>query len=144
MAPSEPWISNLRQLLYEDEFTIAGYPYYAEESKTWAAQKDLKPRCIVRPHSAENLSRVLAFLNDLDLHFGVRSGGVGSGSAKDVLISLSTFNEFALDLDSETLTIGTGQTWGEVDQKLADQAPEYSGLLQVPVILPVVFDMVKF
>lgn len=127
MPPSYSWVADLQALLDDDELVRSDSRVYVDETKTWAAQKNLKPHVLVRPHSVEQLSNVLAYLNDSGLDFGIRSGGVGGGSAKDVLISLSAFDSFAFDEKSETITIGTGQLWGTVDRKLDEQAPGYLG-----------------
>ncbi|KIX09742.1 uncharacterized protein Z518_00823 [Rhinocladiella mackenziei CBS 650.93] len=125
---SPVWITDLQSFLKGDEISEPGTQVYADETKTWAAQRNLNPKVLVLPRSVNQVSRVLAYLNTSNLDFGVRSGGVGSSSAKDILISLAAFNEFSFDSASETITIGTGQTWGEVDRKVEEQAPGYASL----------------
>ena len=71
-------------------------------------------------------SHFLAALNDNDLEFAIRCGGCGPASAKDVLISLSAFDRFEFDRSNETVTIGVGQVWEEVDQKVEEFAPGYA------------------
>ncbi|EXJ76697.1 uncharacterized protein A1O5_01205 [Cladophialophora psammophila CBS 110553] len=128
MAASHVWVSELQALVEGDELALPSSQLYIEESKTWAAQRNLNPKVLVRPKSVERLSQVLAYLNDSSLDFAVRSGGVGSSSAKDVLISLAAFNGFEFDSHTETITVGAGQTWGEADQKLEKDGPGYAAL----------------
>ncbi|KAJ9602207.1 hypothetical protein H2200_013327 [Cladophialophora chaetospira] len=122
------WITDLEAFLSPSELTLPDTPLYKEETAIWATQKDLKPKVLLRPLTVEQLSQTLAYLNQSDLDFGVRSGGVGSGSAKDVLISMTAFQGFEFDAEAETVTIGTGQIWGEVDRKLEKHAPGYAAL----------------
>src|ERR1700761_109332 len=92
MAASPTWITDLESVLQPSEIVQPGSQLYGEETKTWAAQRNLKPNVLVRPESAQQLARVLAYLHDTELDFAVRSGGVGSSSAKDVLVSLAAFD----------------------------------------------------
>ncbi|OAP61534.1 hypothetical protein AYL99_03737 [Fonsecaea erecta] len=128
MASSHTWISELQALVEHDELALPGSQLYIDESKTWAAQRNLHPKVLIRPRSVERLSQVLAYLNNSERDFAVRSGGVGSSSTKDVLISLATFDGFQFDPSTETITIGAGQTWGEVDQKLEKEGGGYAAL----------------
>ncbi|OCT52528.1 hypothetical protein CLCR_10455 [Cladophialophora carrionii] len=126
MAISCPWAAELSSFLDDHEIIQPDSRRYNEETKTWAAQRNQSPKLLLRPRSVKQLARVLAYLNGKELDFAVRSGGVGSSSAKDVLISLSAFDGFEHDPAAETITIGAGQTWGEVDEKLEEAAPGYA------------------
>jgi cysteine desulfurase len=42
---------------------------------------------------------------------------------------MAAFNEVVFDPKDETVLVGAGQSWGEVDRKLADLAPGYVGML---------------
>lgn len=127
MVTSPTWIPDLEAFLSPSELIYPDFQLYKEETKTWAAQRNLSPKVLVRPQSVVQLARVLAYLNDTDLKFAIRSGGMGSSSAKDVLISMTAFDGFELDAGKETITIGAAQTWGEVDQKMEKYAPGYAG-----------------
>lgn len=76
----------------------------------------------------QSLSRLIAFLERSELDFAVRCAGMGSASAKDVLISMSAFDSFEFDEQSETITIGAGQTWAEIDVKMEKFASGYAGM----------------
>lgn len=88
-----------------------------------------KPRLTIRPATIDSLSKVIAYISKTTLDFAVRSQGYGSASAKDVLISLTAFDEFAFDRENEIVTLGAGQPWGEYYRKMETVAPDYSGLL---------------
>jgi cysteine desulfurase len=127
MATSPAWTADLHSILEDHEIIQPHSQLYQEETKTWAAQRNLSPKVLLRPRSVERLARALAYLNDTELDFAVRSGGVGSSSAKDVLISLGAFDGFEHEPAAGTITVGAGQTWGEVDQKLEQAASGYAG-----------------
>ncbi|OAL19553.1 hypothetical protein AYO22_09715 [Fonsecaea multimorphosa] len=128
MAASHVRLLELKTLLEDDELELPGTQLYIDESKTWAAQRNRNPKILIRPRSVERLAQILAYLNNAELDFAVRSGGVGSSSAKDVLISLTAFDGFEFDPSTETITIGAGQTWGDVDQKLEKESGGYAAL----------------
>ena len=69
----------------------------------------------------------MKYLCESSLDFGIRSGGLGSSSAKDVVVSMSAFDDVVFSPEDETVLIGAGQTWGDVDRKMADVAPGYAG-----------------
>lgn len=132
MAASTAWITDLQSILEPWELFASDTQLYSKESKTWAAHRYLRPKVLVRPQSTKQLSRVLAYLNNNNLKFAVRASGVASSSAEDVLISLAAFNTFDLDQENETITIGAGQPWGDVDSKLEKEAPGYAGKDHTP------------
>ena len=103
-------------------------PSYRSESLTWAAQKNLHPRLVVRPATLESLSNILAHLSNSPLEFAVRSQGFGSSSAKDVLISMTAFDEFEFDRENEVVTVGAKQTWEEYYRKMEEIAPDFNGM----------------
>lgn len=126
LASLEIRMDTIKSLLTSDELIDPTLPTYTKESQVWSAQKYLKPQLVARPGSVESLSRLLAVLNDNDLEFAIRCGGCGPASARDVLVSLSAFDKFEFDRANETVTIGAGQVWGEVDQKMEEFAPGYA------------------
>jgi FAD/FMN-containing dehydrogenase len=121
------WTTELNTLLDSSIIFEPGSDLYTEETKTWEAQKNLNPKVLIRPLSLEQLSRLLVYLNGSSLDYGIRSGGIGSSSAKDVLISLAAFDDFEFDSQAESVTVGAGQTWGEVDRKLQEESPGHIG-----------------
>ena len=76
--------------------------------------------------NVESLSKALSYLSKTDLDLAVRSQGVGSASAKDVLISMTAFDDVDFDRENEVVTVGAGQSWGEYYEKMDRIAPEYA------------------
>lgn len=98
---------------------------YQSRIETWAAQKQLNPRIVLRPTSVNSLSKAIAYLYSTNLDFAIYGHGFMSASASDVLVNMSAFNGFHLDRNSELATVGAGQTWSDVYRKLNEVAPEY-------------------
>ncbi|KAH8433855.1 uncharacterized protein LDX57_011492 [Aspergillus melleus] len=122
---SEEQHAVLRSLLRPDEIITPESPEYQCFAQTWASQKQMNPGIVVRPKSAESLSKTVAYLYSTDLDIGIYGQGFMSASAKDVLINTSAFDDFHFDQHSELVTIGAGQTWSEVYRNLEKAAPEY-------------------
>jgi FAD/FMN-containing dehydrogenase len=110
-----------------DEIIEPSSPNYYKETQVWSAHKNLHPKLVVRPKSIASLSKILRTINETDIEFTVRGGGCGSTSTRGVLISMSTFDSFEFNQEDETVTIGAGQLWRDVDRKVEQLAPGYSG-----------------
>lgn len=120
-------ISEIEHILSSDEIIDQSSLKYTDESKVWSFQKNFHPQLVLRPETLESLQRTIEYLYNSTIDFAVRSGGVGSSSSEDIIISMTAFDEFKLDLDSETAIIGAGQTWAEVDRKMEEAAAGYVG-----------------
>jgi hypothetical protein len=68
------------------------------------------------------MSAVVKALYDSDLDFAIRNTGTGSVSAKDVILSTHGFKSFVFSPEEETVTIGSGFDWGEVDKLMDEKA----------------------
>jgi len=123
----EAELSALQLLLRPDEIITPDSADYQPSIQTWASQKQLNPRLVVRPTSVESLSKVVAYLYSTDLEIAIYGHGFMSSSSKDALINTTALNDFHFDKHSELLTIGAGQTWEEVFRKLGEVAPDYGG-----------------
>lgn len=121
-------LARIKTLLKAEEIIEPSSPSYHSESLTWAAQKNLHPRLVVRPTTSSALSKTLAYLSQTPLDFAVRSQGFGSSSAKDVLISMTAFDGFEFDRENEVVTVGAGQAWEEYYKKMERVAPDYAGM----------------
>ena len=85
----------------------------------------MKPRCIVQPHSAKDVSaavKTLTRLGDKACPFAVRAGGhtpwAGSANIQDgVTIDLSAWNQATVSSDGDTVYAGPGATWGDIYSK---------------------------
>lgn len=119
--------SSIEAILSSEEIILPSSPRYTPESQCWAFQKDLKPAVVLRPNSLPSLQRTVKYLCDSNLDFGVRSGGVGSSSGRDAVLSVTAFDRFEFDAENETVIIGSGQLWGDVDRKMEKEAPGYAG-----------------
>jgi len=115
-----------------DEIIEPSSPNYYKETQVWSAHKNLYPKLVVRPKTIESLSSILKTLNETDIEFVVRGGGCGSASTRGVLISMSAFDSFEFNKEDETVTIGAGQLWRDVDRKVEEYAPGYSGKSKTP------------
>ncbi|KAI4717934.1 FAD binding domain-containing protein [Aureobasidium sp. EXF-10727] len=126
MRTSELHIINT--ILDSSEIIPSSSPQYKSESQTWQAHRNLHPKILAAPRSLKTLSALVAFLAASDLDWAVRCQGIGDASAKDVLVSLSGFKEFAFDQSSESITVGAGCSWGEVEINLEEKAPGYQAV----------------
>ncbi|KAL2385892.1 hypothetical protein RJZ90_001066 [Blastomyces dermatitidis] len=128
-------ISTLRSFLATDEIIEPTSDQYASETNFWSVYNNPKPQLVLRPKSLPALQRTVEYLCASDLDFAVRSGGNNTAGTKDVQLSMSAFDAFEFDRGSETVTIGAGQTWGEVDRKMEEEAPGYTVLsTRVPFV----------
>ncbi|KAI5276959.1 FAD binding domain-containing protein [Aureobasidium subglaciale] len=121
-------LAGVKELLSPSEIIDPSSDQYKSESQTWQAHRNLHPKLLVRPASLASLSRLVAFLSPSGLDWAVRCQGIGDASARDVLISLATFKSFAFDAEDENILVGGGMTWGEVEEKLEEQAPGYQAV----------------
>jgi FAD/FMN-containing dehydrogenase len=121
----------LKSILHTEEIIPPTSSRFRAEVLPWAAQKYLQPSVVIRPTSVTSLGKCLQYLSRTKLSFGVRSQGVGSASAKDVLISLSAFDGVEFDKQNETVTVGAGQSWGSYYAKMEKVAPGYASEMLV-------------
>lgn len=121
-------INHLRSLVSTDELILPSHTAYTDLTTTWAAQKNLRPKIIVRPFSASALSAVLAYLSQTDLDIAIHGSGYGSASARDVLVSMAAFDAFEFDRDAKVVTLGAGQTWREYYDKMERVGSGYHGM----------------
>ncbi|KAJ9635178.1 hypothetical protein H2199_008664 [Coniosporium tulheliwenetii] len=119
-------ITDLRVFLSADEMIDPSSPLYQDNTRCWSYQKDLKPPLVLRPTSLPSLQATIKYLSNTELDFAIRSGGTGSSSAKDVVLSMSAFDKLVFNVEEETAVIDAGQTWGDVYRKLEDRAPGYA------------------
>ncbi|KAH7053293.1 cysteine desulfurase [Macrophomina phaseolina] len=93
------------------------------DSKVWAAQKQQNPALVLRPRDPTRLQKLVPYLYISGLDFAIRCGGIGSSSAKDVVLSMSAFDSFSYNPGNHTIIVGAGSTWGHVEQELEKVAP---------------------
>lgn len=93
--------------------------YTARQEAYWSSTSKLKPGCILRPTSAEEVSRIVKKLVAVKQPFAVRAGGhmQWSGAnniAGGVQIDLCFLNRVEVDKDAGTADIGPGAQWKDV------------------------------
>lgn len=87
---------------------------YHRSATAWA-----QPTCIVQPASAPDVEHVVEHLTQLQVQFAVRSGGhmaspLAANINDGVLIDLSALSEVTFEPSSKTVTVGSGNRWGDV------------------------------
>lgn len=120
-------IEHLKQQLDQSEVHLPGTAEYAAQSLPWSQHADAKPKLVITPSTLPSLQAVVKTLYaDESLDFAVRNTGTGSASARDVILSIHGFKSFSFDAASETVTIGAGLDWSEVEVQMAAHAPGWA------------------
>jgi len=110
---------SFKDILYASEIIDKTSPHFTDHSVPWSLAYDRSPQLVLVPSSIEYLQTAVQRLCELDVDFAVRGRGVGSSSARDVILSMRSFDEIKFDENSSTVVIGAGLDWGQVDGKLA-------------------------
>jgi hypothetical protein len=118
-------LDTLRSLLDLSELVERDAPGYKDAAAPWSVWADQRPPLVVQPTSLDSMSKTVKYLYGSDLDFAIRNTGTGSVSARDVILSTHGFKDFAFDREAETLTIGSGFSWGEVDRLMEKEASEW-------------------
>ena len=118
----------LSQLVDPAEVLTSSSPNYISNTQTWSTAKDKKPRLVLRPTTIESLSKIISYLQNTNLNYAVRSQGFGSASAKDVLISLSAFNDFEFNKEEEFVILGAGGNWRGYYDRMEAVAPDWTSM----------------
>jgi FAD/FMN-containing dehydrogenase len=92
---------------------------YDEARTLFNAMIDKRPALIVRCESAGDVGAAIRFARDHELAIAVRGGGhngAGLASIDDgLVIDLSPMKAVSVDASTNTVTVGAGCVWGEVD-----------------------------
>ena len=118
-------LDHLRSLLPAPEVIERDGPGYSDQAAPWSVWADQHPPLVLQPTNLDSMSKVVKYLYESDLDFAIRNTGTGSVSAKDVILSTHGFKDFDFDKASETVTLGSGYAWGEVDILMEKHAPGY-------------------
>src|SRR5207248_6276622 len=85
---------------------------------------DRRPGVIVRCSGADDVARTIAFARSQDARIAVRGGGHNGGGLgvvdDGVVIDLGAISDVAVDPDSDTVSVGGGCTWAQVDQATSE------------------------
>ena len=107
-----------------DQIVGPGDPGYDEARAVHNAMIDRHPALIVRCSSADDVARSIAFARSHGAPIAVRGGGHNGGGLGVVddglVIDLAGMTEILVDPDSDTVTVGGGCTWGQVDAATAE------------------------
>ncbi|ETS76483.1 hypothetical protein PFICI_11870 [Pestalotiopsis fici W106-1] len=87
--------------------------------ENWSATAWASPSCIVQPASEEDVQTVVDLLVSEQVPFAIRSGGhsPSPGAANidnGVLIDTSSLTHVTYDATTSTVTVGSGNRWGDV------------------------------
>jgi FAD/FMN-containing dehydrogenase len=93
---------------------------YDEARSVWNGMIDKKPALIAQCASVDDVVNALNYAINEKLIISVRGGGhnvAGYGTCDGgIVIDLSLMNQVELDLANQTVRVGGGATWGEVDK----------------------------
>jgi FAD/FMN-containing dehydrogenase len=108
----------------EDSIVGPGDPRYDEARAVHNGMIDRHPALIVRCSSPGDVARTIAFARANAAPIAVRGGGHNGGGLgvvdDGVVIDLAGMTEVAVDADAQTVRVGGGCTWGEVDRVTAE------------------------
>ena len=101
-----------------------GDPGYDDARAVHNGMIDRHPALIVRCSTPEDVGRVIAFARARNVPLAVRGGGHNGGGLgvvdDGVVIDLSQMNDVFVDPASETVRVGGGATWAQVDAATAE------------------------
>src|SRR5205823_12920278 len=85
---------------------------------------DRRPGVIVRCSGADDVARTIAFARAHEARIAVRGGGHNGGGLgivdNGIVIDLAGMAEVVVDPDANTVRVGGGCTWGDVDRVTAE------------------------
>src|SRR5271166_2688756 len=107
-----------------DRIVGPGDSGYDEARAVHNGMIDRHPALIVRCSSAEDVARCIAFARAHDVPIAVRGGGHNGGGLGVVddglVIDLAGITEVVVEPGSDSVRVGGGCTWGQVDQATAE------------------------
>lgn len=115
----------LAQLLHANTFYPGDATYEYEVGHFWSNTQILKPACVVRPTSTEDVSAVIKTSRLTGTKFAIRAGGHmpvrGANSVDDgILMVMSNLTSIAIAPDRASVDVGPGLTWSDVYAYLID------------------------
>lgn len=111
--------SELAWLLPSKVFFPGDTVYDYEVGNFWSNTEILKPACIARPTSPEDVSIVVQTSRSSEAEFAVRAGGHmpvrGANSVDDgILVVMSNLTKMEIASDRASVEVGPGLTWEDV------------------------------
>ncbi len=120
MVVEKSTIDGLRQTCQGDIITPDD-PRYEAGRRVWNALVDKRPALMVRPRSAADVSRAIAFARDYRLAIAVRGGAhsvAGRGTCDDgLVIDFSDMKGIRVDAGTRTACAEAGVKWTELDRE---------------------------
>ena len=108
----------------EDAIVGPADPAYDEARAVHNGMIDRRPALIVRCSSPGDVARTIAFAREHDTPLAVRGGGHNGGGLgvvdDGVVIDLAAMDAVFVDTASDTVRVGGGATWGQVDRVTAE------------------------
>jgi FAD/FMN-containing dehydrogenase len=104
---------------FEGELIGPEDPGYEDARVLFNAMIDKRPAVIARCASASAVANAIGFARSQDLPIAIRGGGhngAGLGSVDDgLVVDLSLLRSVSVEPDTQTVRVGGGCTWAEVD-----------------------------
>ncbi len=126
MTATAPLVERANRELADlnDRMFGPGDPGYDDARAVHNGMIDRRPALIVTCESAHDVARCIAFARANDVPVAVRGGGHNGGGLGVVddglVIDLAGINEVTVDEQANTVRVGGGCTWGEVDRATAE------------------------
>ncbi|KAK9427673.1 hypothetical protein V1505DRAFT_21194 [Lipomyces doorenjongii] len=118
---------SLSLLFHNSTISHSGSAYNSFESQYWSQQQgEVKPYCVFRPRSAEEVSIALLLSRLAQCPFAVKSGGhvpfAGASNVQGgVTFDMSALNSISLSENKSVASIGPGNTWFDVYSALEQE-----------------------
>lgn len=99
---------------------------FAEKAAPWSIWADRKPQLAIEPQDIETMQAVVKYLyshNSID--FCIRNTGTGGSSATDIVLSMHGFKELNFNSEDESVLVGAGLSWGELDRLMDEKTDGY-------------------
>ncbi|KAG8529154.1 uncharacterized protein KY384_005789 [Bacidia gigantensis] len=112
--------ASLSNALSSETLYVQDQGYIESLKSYWTTQESaLKPSCIVKPQSTDDVATAVKLLAKLDCSFAIRGNGhtawAGSANIQDgVTIDLRSIDQIKVGSNGSPTQVGTGATWGDV------------------------------
>ncbi|KAF8993098.1 hypothetical protein BDQ17DRAFT_1312515 [Cyathus striatus] len=118
---------------FQGGILIPESPGFINATLAWSLNFNEHPVLALQPHSVNDVSLAVKWLNKYSIDFAVRSGGVADGQSDGVIIDMSKLNKIAYNSKTGVVNIGPGNVWGDVYNSLASQPVTVLGG-RVPIV----------
>lgn len=114
-------------LLYPGIVFLRGTAEYSKSANNYFAafENEVDPMCVVQPRSSEELAKIIKHLSTISPlpRVAIKGGGhtawAGAANIQDgVLIDMIKFDNISINQNTKTVSIGAGQRWANVYERL--------------------------